>query len=125
LELIKGFRGKVYDLVKDEVVETATASFNFNTADGPLLAAALATDPDTGQRLVQLREKKGVLLPLDIAATVGNGLTPIDEYFTMLPSLKVVVTIATRINEAGDFKRATISFRPGRERPFTVEKFEE
>lgn len=125
LELVKGFRGKIYDLVKDEVMETQTGTFNLNTADAPLLAAALGTDLKHGEDLVQLRDKKGILLPADLVATVGNSLTFSDEYFTMFPSLKVAVNIATRINDAGDSVHAIISFRPGKERPFTVEKFEE
>jgi general secretion pathway protein K len=125
LELIKGFRGTVYDLVKDEIIETATGNFNMNTADAPLLAAVLATDLEHGRQLVQLRDQKGILLPSDIVAMGGNSLTLGDEYFRMFPSLKVAATIATRINDAGDSLHAIISFRPGKDRPFTVEKFEE
>jgi general secretion pathway protein K len=125
LALVKGFQGQVYDLVKDEMLETVTGSFNFNTADANLLSAVLGTGLQEAQSLVQLREKKGILLPAELIAAGGNGLTLTDDYFSMFPSMKVAVTIASRINEAGDSVRAIVSFRPGKERPFTVEKFEE
>jgi general secretion pathway protein K len=125
LELIRGFRGKVFDLVKDEVIETASSAFNINTADAPLLAAALGIDLESARRLVQLREKKGVVSYPDIMAAGGNGLTLMDEYVTFFPSFTVALDIRTRINEAGDSMHAIVRFRPNTEKPFTVEKFDE
>lgn len=125
LELIKGVRGRVYDLLKDEVMETATPTFNFNTADARLLSAAFNIDLANARGLVQLRDSKGILARRDVAAAGGNILTFADEYFIPFPSMKVGVDIRTRINDAGDSLHAIVSFRPVKDRPFTVERFDE
>jgi hypothetical protein len=125
LELVKGFRGKVFDLVREEMVDTGVPTFNVNTADAPLLAAAFDVALPTAQGLVQLRDRKGFLTQTDLLASGANGLTFADESFISFPSKKVVVDIRTRVNEAGDSLKAIISFQPGKERPFTVEKLDE
>ena len=125
LELIRGFRGRVFDLVKDELVESGGGSLNLSTADTQLMAAVLNIDPESARRLVQLRDKKGVLARTDLLGTGGNGLTFIDESFIDYPSKKLIVDIDTRVNDAGDSLHAIISFQPATDRLFTIEKLTE
>ena len=124
-ELIKGFKGKAYQVLRDEVVDAIVWNFNVNTADATLLSAVLGVDSKSAQRLVLAREKTGVLSRIDLAAETGNNLPLTNEYVTTFPSLTVEVSLATRINDAGAASRAIICFRADRVRPFTVEKFEE
>jgi type II secretory pathway component PulK len=125
LELIRGFRGKAYDLVREELLDTAPGILNINTADALVLAAALDVDLESAQRLVQVREKKGIVTYVDLVGLTGKGLTFMDEYITTIPSMTLDVDIRTRFNEAGDSVRALVRFKSERDRPFTVEKYQE
>lgn len=124
LQLIRGFQGKVYGLLQNEILDTRGGTLNINTADAAMMSAVLGIDSEGGRRLVQLRDKKGFLTQTDLIGQTGNGLTFMDEYITTFPSMTLAVDIRTRVNEAGCFIKAIINFRPGREKPFAVEKFE-
>jgi general secretion pathway protein K len=125
LELIRGFRGTIFDQVKDEIIDSGGAKFNINTVDTQLLAALLDIDLESANRLVAVREKNGVLSNADLIAIGRNDLTNIDGYITNIPSKTLAVEVRTRINDAGDVEHAIISFRPRNERFVTVEKFDE
>ncbi|GAM08226.1 general secretion pathway protein K [Geobacter sp. OR-1] len=125
LELVKGWRGPVYNLVRNEMLETAGGRINLNTADATLIASVLNIDLDIAKRLVMLRGKTGVLTHADLLAASANTLTFDDEYITNFPSLTVAIDIRTRISAAGDAVKALIRFKPGQDRPYTVEKYDE
>ena len=125
LELIRGFRGKVFELVKGEIVETVSGKINYNTADPLMLAALLNIGADRAASLVRLRNIRGFITEAEILAQTGNNLTLVDEYITSVPSMTLAVDIRTRIGDAGDAVNAIISFKPGREKAFVVEKYSE
>ena len=110
---------------RNDPVESGGGSLNLSTADTQLMAAVLNIDPESARRLVQLRDKKGVLARTDLLGTGGNGLTFIDESFIDYPSKKLIVDIDTRVNDAGDSLHAIISFQPATDRLFTIEKLTE
>lgn len=125
LALIKGWSGRVFDALRDEIVPTTTGSFNLNTADAALLSGILDISGESALRLIQLREKKGVINSADLMVANPNALTNMDEYITNLPSLSVAVDIRTNIGVSSDFQSAIIRFIANKDRPYTIEIFEE
>lgn len=125
LALIKGWRGAVFEALRDEIVPTASGSFNLNTADAALLSGILDISRESAGQLIQVREKNGVLSRADLMVAAPNALTNMDEYITNFPSMTVAVDIRTTIGVSGDLQRAVIRFRPSKDRPYTIETFEE
>jgi type II secretory pathway component PulK len=125
LALIKGWRGAVFDALRDEIVPAATGMLNMNTADAALLSGILDISRESAGQLLQLREKKGVLSRADIIRFDPNALTNMDEYITNFPSMAVVIDIRTTVGVSGDLQRAVINFRQRSDRPYTIETFEE
>jgi general secretion pathway protein K len=125
LLLIKGMPGKIFELLKSEILETTPAAININTASAPVLAAAANIDLENARRFLQVRDKKGEVSLNDLLVATGKKLTFEDDYVTAFPSLTLDVDIRTRVNEAGDKVRLLVRFTPDRERPYTVEKFDQ
>ena len=125
LMLIKGWRGAVFDALRDEIIPTGTSSFNINTADAAMLSGALDISRESADQLIQLREKNMILSRADIVALTPNALTNTYEYITNFPSKTVAVDLRTTIGVSGDFQRAVINFEANIYRPYTIETFEE
>ncbi|MEI6206355.1 MAG: hypothetical protein WCP20_06210 [Desulfuromonadales bacterium] len=125
LALIKGWSGAVFDVLRDEIMPTATGALNMNTADAALLSGILDINRESAGKLIQLREKKGVLSRADLMVFDPNALTSKDEYITNFPSKTVAVNISTTIGVSGDLQHAVISFRARTDRPYTIETFGE
>lgn len=125
LALIKGWSGAVFDALRDEIVPTAGGALNMNTADAALLSGILDISRESAGQLIQLREKNGVISRADLMVVAPNALTNMDEYITNFPSMTVAVDIRTTIGVSGDLQRAVIRFRPSKDRPYTIETFEE
>jgi len=125
LALIKGWRGAVFDTLRDEIVPTATGTINLNTADAALLSGILDISRESAGQLIQLREKSGVISRADLMVVAPNSLTNMDEYITNFPSMTVAVDIRTTVGVSNDLQRAVIRFRPNKDRPYTIETFEE
>lgn len=126
LELVKGWRGDIFAAARDEILPTFTGTFNLNTADAALLSGVLDISRETAARLIQLREKTGVIPREELLAVAPNALTSMDEYITNFPSMAVAVEIRSNIGAAVDLQRAIISFRSRKDRrPYTIETFGE
>jgi DNA uptake protein ComE-like DNA-binding protein len=125
LILVKGWRGPVFNTLRDEIMQTASGSINMNTADALLLSGVLNVSLESAERLIRLREKNGVISRVDLMVAAPNALTNMDESITNFPSMTVAVDIRTTIRASGDLQRAVISFKRHRDRPYTIETFEE
>jgi general secretion pathway protein K len=125
LALIKGWRGAVFDALRDEIIPTATETLNLNTADAALLSSVLDISRKSAEKLIQLRDKNGVISRADLMVLAPNELTNMDEYISNFPSKTVAVDIRTSIGVSGDLQRAVIRFKAGIDRPYTIENFEE
>jgi type II secretory pathway component PulK len=125
LSLIKGWRGAVYEAIRNEIIPTATVTLNMNTADAFLLSGMLDLSRESAGQLIQLREKNGVISRVDLMVAAPNALTNMDEYITNFPSLTVAVDIRTTIGVSSDLQRAVISFKQNKDQPYTIESFEE
>lgn len=126
LALIKGWQGPVFEALRNEIMPTgSTGSLNMNTADAAIISGVLDVSRETAVKLIQLREKNGVISRADIVVDAPNALTNMDEYITNFPSLTVAVDIRTSIGVSGDFQRAIINFKAHKDRPYTIETFEE
>jgi general secretion pathway protein K len=125
LALIKGWRGAVFDALRDDIMPTASGMVNLSTASDAVLSGVLDISRENARQLIQLREKKGIITRTDLMAFAPNALTNVDEYITNFPSRTVAVDIRTRIGVSGDLQRAVISFKMVRDRPYTIETFEE
>lgn len=125
LELIKGWRGPVFDVLRDEFLPTTSGVFNLNTADAALLSAILDISPGSAGQLIQIREKTGVLTRSDLLALAPNALTNITEYITNFPSMSIAVDVRTTIGTSTDLQRTFINFRQNNDRPYTIESFAE
>ncbi|MFA7403358.1 MAG: hypothetical protein WC007_05155 [Pelobacteraceae bacterium] len=125
LTLIKGWRGAVFEAIRNEIIPTSTVTLNMNTADAALLSGMLDISRVSAGQLVQLREKNGVIRRADLMVAAPNALTKMDEYITNFPSMTVAVDIRTTIGLSGDLQRAVISFKQNINHPYTIETFEE
>jgi hypothetical protein len=125
LELIKGWRGSVFDLLYDEIAPVATVTLNLNTADAVILSGVLDISRESADSLIKLREKTGIISRADLMVMAPNALTSMDEYITYFPSMTVMVDIRTKIGLSGDKQRAAIRFGAHKDRPYTIENFEE
>jgi hypothetical protein len=125
LTLVKGWRGPVFDAIRNEIMPSGRGELNMNTADAMVLTGILDVSMDTAEQLIALREKNGILSGVNLAGVVPNSLTMTDEYITNFPSMTVMIDIRTTIGVSNDFQRAAINFKATKDRPFTIESFEE
>jgi general secretion pathway protein K len=125
LALVKGWRGAALDIVRSEIMQGASSSFNINTADATLLSGVLDISLEAAGQLVQLREKNGLISASDLFVIAPNALTKMPEYNINFPSLTVGIDIRTNIGVSADLQRAVIRFGQSKDRPYTVETFEE
>ena len=124
LELIRGWRGEVFESAGKEIMESsATSNFNLNTADAPLLSALLNINITSARNLVVQRERTGSLSYDSVMALAPNALTNAGETITSFPSLAVEINIRTTIGAASDALRTIVNFQQQNNRPFTVEVF--
>jgi type II secretory pathway component PulK len=125
LALVKGWRGAVFDALRDEILPTFSGALNLSTSDAALLSGVLDISPEAAGQLVKIRDKNGLISRADIMAYAPNALTNMDEYITNFPSLTVAVDVRTTIGESGDMQRAIVNFKQRKDRPYTIETFEE
>jgi type II secretory pathway component PulK len=125
LALIKGWRGAVLEALRENIVPTTSVSINMNTANAALLTGVLDINLESAERLLQIREKKGIISRADLIVAAPNALTNMDEYITNFSSMTVAVDIRTLVGESNDLQRAVISFSQKKDRPYTIETFEE
>lgn len=125
LALIRGATPELLSLISANLVEARTTAININTANAPLLAAALKIDLAQAEQLLLHREKTGYLLSSDISRVLGIGLTIDEESITIFPSFSITFNITTTVGDARDIATGNLSFKPTRQRPYTVESFHE
>lgn len=125
LALIRGATPEILSIISDNLLEARTSAININTANAPLLAAALRINLAQAEQLLQHREKTGFLLSSDISRILGIGLTLDEDSITIFPSLSISFSITTTVGDARDIATGILSFKPTRESPYTVESFHE
>ncbi|WP_022851608.1 general secretion pathway protein GspK [Limisalsivibrio acetivorans] len=123
LRLIRGFDNETYDKVKDNLIVALGGRLNVSTAPPEIIGVMFNLSKREVDYLKGVKKEKGEITLADIEDVTGAG-TVMTEVVNEYPSYSVVVDVYTEKGKAAERLRTIMSFKPTRDKPYKILRWE-